>query len=121
MVTGPELTPFNIVAQRARLTSANSLASGEPRPTSGLGMEILIRKHRFVRLLDRDEGTLHGLVTGVAGVGELPIGLGEFRFVLLLDRLVEVEQGLPDDRLDEFDDAQPHPSRPLDRESVERL
>src|ERR1700722_13274301 len=88
---------------------------------SGLGPEILIRKHRFLRLLNHDGNLACADVAGVASFRQLTVRLGIFAFVLQPDGLAEIIHRLPDEGLDHLHDLHLSPLRPDDREALERF
>jgi len=53
--------------------------------------KVLIREHRFLGFLDDDRGLQCGLMAGVAGLGQMVVGLGKLRLVLVLDGDVHLE------------------------------
>jgi hypothetical protein len=79
-----------------------------------LRSKVLIRKHRFLGVLDDYRSLQRGLMAGVAGIGQMAIVLGKLGFILVLDGDVELEQRVPYDGLDQFHDPLLAPLWPLE-------
>jgi len=66
-------------------------SGGANAPQSLLRPKVLVRKHRFLGVLDNHRSLQRGLMAGVAGIGQMVIILGKLGFILVLDGDVELE------------------------------
>ena len=89
--SGPYTDPTVVIDVNAGLPRNRIAWVRERGGASRFRPEVLVRKHRFLGILDDHRSLQRGLMAGVAGISQMAKVLGKLGFILVLDGVVQLE------------------------------